>query len=238
MASGVLVSFNLSSLAKEFFPSGSHQNLPGDSALLPNPGANVNPRLTSSMSDPVLVMEEWLEKWRISRMSVGLYDWNRVLAHPALYKKAKRRWAQSLSPEDRSCFRADTQKLHFRFQELDAAVRRKRRPTRSRRPQVKCKPRKMPNSNSNSNSHSNINSNGNSNSNSNYNFIKAGSPPRHRTKTRSARKQACAPVPPAVGAMSEALSSTSTRVDLAYHNPLPNISQCNLHTCCPFCSYH
>ena len=60
-----------------------------------------------TVGEPVLVMDAWDEKWRVSHMAVGLFDWDRVLAHPGLYKKARRKWAQALSPEEKLSFRND-----------------------------------------------------------------------------------------------------------------------------------
>ena len=99
------------------------------------------PFRSSTPGDPVIAMEGWMERWRVHRMAAGLYDWDRVLAHPTLYKKAKRNWAQSLPPAERACFRSDTQRLHLRYQEMDTVARRKRGTSKRRRLPVRRKSR-------------------------------------------------------------------------------------------------
>ena len=74
----------------------------------------------------------------MSRVSAGLLDWARVVAHPGLYKKAKRRWAQSLPPEERARLRQDKLTNQRGLQDpgarrLGASARRKSTRRKSRR---------------------------------------------------------------------------------------------------------
>ena len=125
------LSISLSPLAREFIPCNLVVRDPPVSlpCLLES-----NRPATFILGDPLAARDYWLERFRVFRMGQGLFNWEHVLSHPSLYKKAKRRWAQSLPHVERSRLHHDKQLMHLRHQEMDAIVRRKRRNAVGRRP--------------------------------------------------------------------------------------------------------
>ena len=115
------VASTLSPLATEFVPNES--KLTDVPVFLPHLDRCRPFNVAITVGDPVLVMDAWDDKWRVSRVAAGLFDWARVAAHPGLFKKEKRRWAQSLPPEERARLRHD--KLSNQRGLQDADVRRR-----------------------------------------------------------------------------------------------------------------